>query len=200
MSAARTTGPRSTTTPVLPSVAGAGRSPDALDWAVWGLLLVAAAGTVALMFAPVVLEGTRLAWLSAALRDGWAPLCHQQASRSFHVGGVPLLACARCTSIFAGATAGVVVAPLVGLVGRVRLPPRWLLAAALVPMALDAGLGIVGAWEGPMVTRAATGALAGFVAALFLVPGSARAAREIFAVRGKRSRTFASSEGARTGG
>ncbi len=150
-----------------------------IAWATWAALLLCTAGTVALMFSPVLLADVAPGWLVQALRDGWAPFCHQEPDRSFHVQGVALLACARCTSIFAGATLGVLLAPMAGLLDPRRMLPRWVLVASAAPMALDAGLAMLGLWEGNFVTRTMTGALAGLGAALFVMPGSVAAAAEI---------------------
>lgn len=148
-------------------------------WMAWAVLLGGAAATVALMFVPPLIQGTRLEWLAPHLMAGWAPFCHQEAARSFQMGGTQLLACSRCTAIFAGALSGVAVAPILGLVQKVRFLPRWVLLAGAAPMALDAGLGILGLWDPTMITRTVTGALAGLSAALLLVPASILVAAEL---------------------
>ncbi len=149
------------------------------DRFVWLAVLLVASGTVALVFSPPALEGTSLGWLAGALRAGWSPFCHQAADRSFHVAGIQLLACSRCTGIFVGALAGVLIAPAAAALARRTSWPRWLLLAGLVPMALDVALGLTGAWGGTVATRAATGAVAGIVSAVWLMPHVCEAARDI---------------------
>ena len=105
-------------------------------WAVWlaaAPALVASGGT-----------GPAL-WAAALTYRAGAVVCHQRDARSFHVAGVRMPVCSRCTGLYAGAALGVLAA--VGWIAarrraavRLRLPPierlRWGMVGAAVPTAL----------------------------------------------------------------
>ena len=85
-----------------------------------------------------------------------AVVCHQQSSRSFHLGDAQLPVCARCAGLYAGAPGGLLLAlllPAPGGAGR-RLAPeqlrdlRRLLVAAAVPTVLTVAVDV------PNVVRA----------------------------------------------
>ena len=100
-----------------------------------------------------------------------ARVCHQIPERAFYLEGHPLAVCARCTGIYVGFAAGVLVYPLVRSLRRGDTPARkWLLMAA-VPTLFDFALGFFGIWENTHWSRALTGALLGAVAAFYVVPG-----------------------------
>jgi uncharacterized membrane protein len=99
------------------------------------------------------------------------PLCHQLDDRSFHLWGVPLAVCSRCSSIYAGFLAGTFAYPFCGSL-RHRFPSdRVLLVIASIPLMIDVGAGAIGLYDVTNVTRAATGAWFGIVIPLVVVPG-----------------------------
>ena len=105
------------------------------------------------------------------LYEMFGRVCHQIPGRAFYIEGQPLAVCARCTGIYFGFAAGVVVYPLVRSLGRGDTPARkWLLLAA-VPTLLDFALGFFGILENTQWSRSLTGALLGAVAAFYVVPG-----------------------------
>jgi uncharacterized membrane protein len=98
-------------------------------------------------------------------------VCHQIPERSFYVEGHPFAVCARCTGIYFGFAAGVLLYPLVRSLRRGDAPARkWLLWAS-VPALLDFALGFFGVLENTHLSRFLTGALLGAVAAFYVVPG-----------------------------
>jgi uncharacterized membrane protein len=98
-------------------------------------------------------------------------VCHQIPERAFYLEGHPLAVCARCTGIYFGFAASVLVFPLVRSLRRGDTPARkWLLLAA-VPALLDFALGYSGIRENTHWSRLVTGALLGAVAAFYVVPG-----------------------------
>lgn len=106
-------------------------------------------------------------------------VCHQFPDRSFHLIGEPLAVCMRCTAIYAGFLAGLILYPL--LARRFSLPPHpWLLAVALAPMALDAGLNAAGILSSSMWSRIVTGGMAGLVLPWYLVPVLHEALHQLF--------------------
>lgn len=96
-------------------------------------------------------------------------VCHQLPDRSFHLAGHPLAVCMRCTAIYTGFLAGLLLIPLASR--RIPLPPRpWLLLVCLAPMALDAALNTAGILPSTVWSRIVTGGLSGLVLPLYLVP------------------------------
>lgn len=95
-------------------------------------------------------------------------ICHQQARRSFHLGGVQLPVCARCTGIYLAAPLGACVG---WLFRRRRVEPaRW--RAALILAALPTVATVVMEWvSGTMIPgpiRFAAGLPIGFVVMWYL--------------------------------
>jgi len=116
----------------------------------------------------VAAGSTAGAWLHLA----YAPLCHQLAERSLWLGGVPLAVCARCTGLYAGGLAGLVVG--VACLGRRdRGPrPRWL-ALVAAPTAIDALLPWIGLPQLSEVPRALLAIPCGVLAGWYLAVGVA---------------------------
>ena len=137
----------------------------------WGVLSAAAVAALgAVVLAPVLRAG---GWAAAAqvVYLGFHAVCHQIPERSFYVGEFPLAVCARCTGLYAGAAAGVLLYPLARPLTRTDAPARgWLLAAA-VPTTIDFALGVTGLWENTHLSRFLTALLAGAGAAFYVVPG-----------------------------
>lgn len=79
-----------------------------------------------------------------------ALVCHQLSDRSFHVAGAQLPVCARCTGLYVGAAAGLLLWTL--RLGVARPWPRTHVAALLVgaaaPTALTVATALVG-WGDP---------------------------------------------------
>ena len=150
-------------------------------WCAVSALVLAVLGAVVL--APVLrAEG----WAAAAqlVYLGFHAVCHQMPERSFYVGEFPLAVCARCTGLYAGAAAGVLLYPLARPLTRTNAPARgWLLAAA-VPTTIDFALGVTGLWENTHLSRLLTALLLGAAAAFYVVPGCVdlglRGARQLF--------------------
>jgi uncharacterized membrane protein len=139
--------------------------------AVYAALVALAALWLGLIVAAPALMRSRREVAAVILYRSFSALCHQMPERSFHLFGFPLAVCARCFGIYAGALAGLCAYPLVRSLGETTLPPRrWLLFAAL-PMLFD----VVGAVSGVSVSthasRVTTGAIAGFAAAFYVLPG-----------------------------
>jgi uncharacterized membrane protein len=139
--------------------------------AVWcALSALALAALAAVVLAPVLRDA---GWAAAAqvVYLGFHAVCHQMPERSFYVGEFPLAVCARCTGVYAGAAAGLLLYPLARPLTRTDAPARgWLLAAAL-PTTIDLLLGVTGVWENTHLSRFLTALLAGAAAAFYVVPG-----------------------------
>lgn len=138
---------------------------------VWALTATVTLGFVSLIvIAPLSLEhGHDFAAL--VIYKTFSRLCHQIPERSFYLDGHPLAVCARCTGIYFGFAAAVLLYPLMRSLKRSDAPHRLWLLVALMPTALDFALDFLGVWQNTHLSRSITGALLGAVAAFYVVPG-----------------------------
>lgn len=84
-------------------------------------------------------EGSLLGWV---VRAFGSTVCHQDAGRSFTIGGAPLAVCSRCTGLYAGGALGLLAA---GLLSAWRRPaPRKLFFILVAPTLVDAVLPLTG--------------------------------------------------------
>lgn len=116
---------------------------------------------------------------------GFSTVCHQIADRSFHVHGVSLAVCHRCTGIYLGLWLAVLVYPLIK--NRVRDTGRYsgiLVLAALVPAGADWISEIAGLWNNTVFSRVTTGLIFGVIAGYLLARALTRTREP-----GSRSRT-----------
>jgi uncharacterized membrane protein len=132
--------------------------------------------TVVLIFvsliivAPLALAHDHIS-LGYVLYETFGRVCHQIPERAFYVEGHPFAVCARCTGIYFGFAAGVLLYPLVRSLRRGDAPERkWLLFAA-IPTLLDFALGLSGILENTHLSRSLTGAFVGAVGAFYVLPG-----------------------------
>jgi uncharacterized membrane protein len=95
--------------------------------------------------------------LSLAARFFFAPVCHQDAARSFWYLGVPLAVCARCFGIYCGAAIGLlfsvqqrvtlvatvvaVLANVLGWIAETVSPVNWIALRFLLGATLGMALG-----------------------------------------------------------
>ena len=84
--------------------------------------------------------------------------------------GYEFAVCARDTAIYLAMLIGGLVYPFVRRVDDERMPPFWLFALALVPIALDGGLQFIGLYESTNFMRLLTGAIAGFAVSFYALP------------------------------
>ncbi len=117
-----------------------------------------------------LLPGLAVLWLSAILIaplvEGreiyafFALICHQIPDRSWFLGPEPLATCIRCTAIYSGFLAGLLL----------RLPPAaWFLRASIALLALE--LSVAYLWVDLEFARAISGLLLGLAAAGFVSEG-----------------------------
>ena len=140
------------------------------------IIVWAITATVTLVFvslvvvAPLALAGGH-DFAALVIDNAFGRVCHQIPERSFYLAGHPFAVCARCTGIYFGFAAGVLLYPLVRSLKEGCAPARTWLLIALLPTALDFTLGFFGVWENTHLTRSVTGALLGTVTAFYVVPG-----------------------------
>ncbi len=150
------------------------------------LLTAAAIVWCALVVSPPLLaltEGTVGA--SSVVRAFFTPVCHQWSSHSLHLLGAPLAVCARCSAIYLGFLAGVLLAPSI----RRGLPVRTTLMVALLPMLLDVALDLAPWYDPGVVSRVLTGSWFGLLAGIVLTPIIVDAVTRLFADPLPRTRT-----------
>jgi uncharacterized membrane protein len=151
----------------------------------YGLIL---GGTVlwcgAIVLAPVLAawEGVP-PWVSSVLYRFFDPICHQIDARSFHLFGLPLAVCSRCSSLYIAFLAGTLLYPLFSDISQPRMPSRLLLFIALAPMVFDAGAGFLGLYESSFLTRSLTGALFGAILPFFIIPAAIEGASQLFSTQ-----------------
>jgi len=140
---------------------------------IWALTSAGTAVWLASIFLAPWLAGHGQAMASRFLYAVFAPLCHQIPDRCFHLNGLPLAVCGRCLGIYAGFAAGLLAYPLVRGFSRLSLPSVRLLLALTLPMAVDAGGGILGLWRTPIGLRFATGLAWGSILPYYFIAGVA---------------------------
>ncbi len=104
------------------------------------------------------------------LRAFYAPMCHQSAERCMQVAGFPQAVCARCSGLYLGGVAGLLLGALL-VAGRGMRPRGLWLALALAPTVVDALLPWVGLPQLPNLPRLLLAFPAGAMAGLFLAVG-----------------------------
>ncbi|MEZ4698851.1 MAG: DUF2085 domain-containing protein [Rhodothermales bacterium] len=101
----------------------------------------------------------------------WAfsSVCHQLPDRTFHVHGVSLAVCHRCLGVYAGLALALCLWPaLRHAADRIERRALVLLAAGILPLGIDWGLGFLSIWENTPFSRTTTGLLFGIAAGLLL--------------------------------
>ncbi len=155
---------------------------------VWSVVASACLFVLALIFLAPMAVARNHTFLAFSIYQGFHYVCHQIPARSFYFEGHPLAVCARCTGIYAGVAAGVIVYPLVRRVCRIETPRRLWLLLALVPMVIDFSLTFLSLWQNTHLSRFITGALFGATASLYIVPGLIDLARILAAYFAERRR------------
>ncbi len=132
---------------------------------VWYAVLAGTGSLLVLAFLPPFLSGE----MQTAVRQCFAPLCHQMPSRSLQIDGVPVAICDRCSGIYLGLVVGVAATgwgqSLWEALGRYG---QHLLLGSLVPLGVDWIGPILGLWGNGPFSRALTGVFFGSVAASYV--------------------------------
>lgn len=92
-----------------------------------------------LVVSPVIFENVGLGGFSGLVYRFFSPICHQNEFGSFHINGIKLAVCSRCSLIYLGALVGVLIFPFLK---RKDLLERsnFLLVLALMPSAIEFSL------------------------------------------------------------
>lgn len=134
------------------------------------LLLLVVLWCAGIVVAPLARTAGFPSAVPTSIYGVFSHVCHQFADRSFSLGGEPLAVCVRCTAIYFGFLLTLLVFPLVRSLDNEAVPPRWVLLAAVSPMALDVALNILGLHASSVLTRVLSGSLAGLVLPCYVVP------------------------------
>ena len=118
--------------------------------------------------------------VSTWLYSFYSSSCHQQDSRSFHLGDSKFAVCSRCTAIYLGFLIGVIVYPFVRKLNNIDLPSLWYLFAGVALVGIDVGLDMLDIWKNTFVSRDVTGFILGLVLPFYIVPGIIRIFYEFF--------------------
>lgn len=116
----------------------------------------------------------------------YGSLCHQRPDRSLLLGGLPMAACARCTGLYLGGAAGLVLFGL-GRVARGPARPRLWFATAVAPTLVDAAAPWVGLPQLSNLPRLLLSVATGVVLGMFLAVGVDDLARMVREPAGSRS-------------
>ncbi|MGD2250343.1 MAG: DUF2085 domain-containing protein [Candidatus Methanofastidiosia archaeon] len=132
---------------------------------VYTLFLLLSISTVALIILAPYLAYKEYTYFSDHIYQYFSSFCHQRPERSFFLLGYPLAVCARCTFIFIGILAGMVLYPL--WFGKGVHYKTVIIFS--VPVLVD-GFTQVLFRESTNATRAATGFLLGIILPFYLMP------------------------------
>jgi uncharacterized membrane protein len=133
-----------------------------------------------ILLAPLcVAEGGSAAPLGRAFYQVYHGICHQTPDRSFHLLGHPLGVCVRCSSIYFAFLAGTILFPFLPAFFRRTASSRAVLAAALLPMLVDATWIGSGLYHTSTLTRMITGGVFGLLVSLVLLPLALQAVHEL---------------------
>ena len=124
----------------------------------WWLITSLTSGTLlaGIFLAPIL--QTRWPVLSTFIYALYAPLCHQQRSRSFYLAGQQLAVCSRCSGIYAGFFLCALFYPLYWKKLKNWLEQRPLLMVfSALPMVIDFSINILGLWNSPLFIKSLTG-------------------------------------------
>ena len=133
-------------------------------------LLIISCTWLGLIFAAPWLMTGQHPMTAIIIYQGFSAVCHQRLERSYLFNGFPLAVCSRCTGIYFGFLAGLLLLPLVRGLTAGSIPKRRWLANAAIPLLIDFSVGAIGLINNSFFSRTATGFLFGAVLAFYLLP------------------------------
>jgi len=107
---------------------------------------------------------------SSLLYSLFSEVCHQFPDRSLHIAGEPLAVCTRCSAIYFSVVTSLFASVFIAGFHFDKYPPSWILAVAVMPMAVDVILNLAGIHASSIWTRVLTGVTAGLAIPFFLMP------------------------------
>lgn len=98
----------------------------------------------------------------------FSQICHQDPSRSFSIAGAWLPVCSRCSALYFGGLAGILVYSWLASLASFERRLKHLVFWGSLPCLLDIGLDLSGVWNNTFLSRSLTGSLLGLAAGLCL--------------------------------
>jgi len=121
-----------------------------------------------IFLAPYLYDKNR--FLSLLIYSIYSQICHQLPERSYYIFNHKIGVCARCFGIYTGALLGMLIYPFVRRLDNFKIPNRWYLILALLPMGVDGTTQLLGLRESFNELRFITGFIVGFVALFYILP------------------------------
>jgi len=129
-----------------------------------------------IFLAPYLYDKNRL--LSLLIYSIYSPICHQLPERSYFIFNHKMGVCARCFGIYTGALVGMLIYPFIRGLDNFKIPNKWYLILALIPMGIDGTTQLLGLRESFNELRFITGFIGGFVALFYILPVLLKGLRE----------------------
>ncbi|MFQ6082306.1 MAG: DUF2085 domain-containing protein [Candidatus Aminicenantia bacterium] len=101
----------------------------------------------------------------------FSPLCHQIPERSFHLFNHTLAVCSRCTGIYLGFLAGVILYPFIRRINNISLPQPQIFIFISLPMVIDITGNFFHFWTNTNLSRAIIGIIWGIGLPFYFIPG-----------------------------
>ena len=120
-----------------------------------------------------IAQGASMRW-----RVLFRVMCHGRVERCLELFDVPMPICARCTGIYLGLLAGLLIFPIIPWL-RERVM-RTVAFLAILPLALDGVTQLTGLRESVKPLRIATGAIAGLAFGLWVLSAVERRGEALF--------------------
>jgi uncharacterized membrane protein len=105
-----------------------------------------------------------------AVYSFYSRICHQDDARSFHIFGEKFCVCIRCTAIYSGFLAGLLLMPLFGSLKPPSDKKAKIFFIVLFPMLADVILNFSGIHTSTTLTRVSTGVIFGGAMPFYIVP------------------------------
>ncbi len=134
------------------------------------VVLSAALFFAASAWSPPLIYEDIAGWAGSWQKKLFSFVCHQQIDRSFHIGGVPLAVCSRCTGIYSGLLSGLMIFSVI--YASVNYWKHYITGIFLIgslAAVVDGSANILELWSTADSYRSVIGAVWGFSAGGLLV-------------------------------
>ncbi len=133
------------------------------------IIILAFVWCAAIIAAPILEKGGH-SESAGLIYSFFSRICHQNDHSSFHYEGEKFGVCIRCSAIYFGFFAGLLVIPLFGGFSRKIVPNGKLLIVILLPMLIDVMLNMTGIHYSNPATRIVTGFISGLALPWWILP------------------------------